>query len=214
MMGKLVGVGLAGLTQLAIWIISALVLVGIGLAQMNAAGVNISSPGHYRADGRLFFHFFSARIFYLRDDLRADRFDGDDRAGRRTICDVSGRTSGDRILSEFRRDPRSEFEFGVLDFDCAVFRADCDARADFVGNASVLANRAFDFNKRFGNRRTYLAGGACLSRRNVDVRKTRDDSRSLEMDSTGLMKKREFAKEFALFYLTMTLNFIKAGVVD
>jgi ABC-2 type transport system permease protein len=44
MMGKLVGVGLAGLTQLAIWIFSALVLVGIGLAQMSAAGMDISIP--------------------------------------------------------------------------------------------------------------------------------------------------------------------------
>ena len=44
MMGKLVGVGLAGLTQLAIWIFSALVLVGIGLANMSAAGMDIEIP--------------------------------------------------------------------------------------------------------------------------------------------------------------------------
>ena len=44
MMGKLVGVGLAGMTQLAIWIVSALALVGVGLANMSAAGMNISLP--------------------------------------------------------------------------------------------------------------------------------------------------------------------------
>ncbi|HSK72368.1 MAG TPA: ABC transporter permease [Pyrinomonadaceae bacterium] len=44
MMGKLVGVGLAGLTQLAIWIISAVVLLGIGISYFSAAGIDISIP--------------------------------------------------------------------------------------------------------------------------------------------------------------------------
>lgn len=63
MMGKLVGVGLAGLTQLAIWIISALVLVGIGLAQMSAAGLNISIPDITPLTVAYFFIFFLLGFF-------------------------------------------------------------------------------------------------------------------------------------------------------
>ena len=63
MMGKLVGVGLAGFTQLAIWIISALVLVGIGLAQMSAAGMNISIPDITPLTVVYFFIFFLLGFF-------------------------------------------------------------------------------------------------------------------------------------------------------
>ena len=63
MMGKLVGVGLAGLTQLAIWIISALVLAGIGLANMSAAGVNISIPDITLLTVIYFFIFFLLGFF-------------------------------------------------------------------------------------------------------------------------------------------------------
>jgi len=63
MMGKLVGVGLAGLTQLAIWIISALVLVGIGIAQMSAAGMSISIPNISPLMVVYFFIFFLLGFF-------------------------------------------------------------------------------------------------------------------------------------------------------
>ena len=63
MMGKLIGVGLAGLTQLAIWIVSALLLVGIGLAQMSAAGVNISIPDITVLTVVYFFVFFLLGFF-------------------------------------------------------------------------------------------------------------------------------------------------------
>ncbi len=63
MMGKLVGVGLAGLTQLAIWIFSALVLVGVGLANMSAAGVNISIPDITLLTVVYFFIFFLLGFF-------------------------------------------------------------------------------------------------------------------------------------------------------
>ena len=63
MMGKLVGVGLAGLTQLGIWIISALLLVGVGLAQMNAAGINISIPDISALTVVYFFVFFLLGFF-------------------------------------------------------------------------------------------------------------------------------------------------------
>lgn len=63
MMGKLVGVGLAGVTQLAIWIISALVLVGFGLAQMSAAGINIAIPDITPLTVVYFFIFFLLGFF-------------------------------------------------------------------------------------------------------------------------------------------------------
>lgn len=44
MMGKLVGVGLAGLTQLAIWIASAAVLIGLLAVQLGAADIVSSIP--------------------------------------------------------------------------------------------------------------------------------------------------------------------------
>ncbi|HEX8287125.1 MAG TPA: ABC transporter permease [Pyrinomonadaceae bacterium] len=63
MMGKLVGVGLAGLTQLAIWIISALILVGVGVAQMSAAGISISIPNITPLMIAYFFIFFLLGFF-------------------------------------------------------------------------------------------------------------------------------------------------------
>ena len=63
MMGKLTGVGLAGLTQLGIWVVSALVLVGFGLAQMSAAGMNISIPNISPLMVVLFFVYFLLGFF-------------------------------------------------------------------------------------------------------------------------------------------------------
>jgi ABC-2 type transport system permease protein len=44
LLGKLFGVGFAGLTQLAIWIISGLVAAGLGAVYLSAAGMAISIP--------------------------------------------------------------------------------------------------------------------------------------------------------------------------
>jgi ABC-2 type transport system permease protein len=63
MMGKLVGVGLAGLTQLSIWIFSALLLVTVGLANMNAAGMNVGIPDISLLAVVYFFIFFLLGFF-------------------------------------------------------------------------------------------------------------------------------------------------------
>ena len=63
MMGKLVGVCLAGLTQLAIWITSALILAGIGLSKLNAAGKNIAIPDISWLTVVYFFIFFLLGFF-------------------------------------------------------------------------------------------------------------------------------------------------------
>ena len=44
MMGKLVGVGLAGLTQLSIWLLSAVILLVFGVTAFNSAGLAVSLP--------------------------------------------------------------------------------------------------------------------------------------------------------------------------
>lgn len=63
MMGKLVGVGLAGLTQLGIWIISAVILLGIGMAQLSAAGIDMSIPQITPVMVLYFFIFFLLGFF-------------------------------------------------------------------------------------------------------------------------------------------------------
>ena len=146
LLGKLVGVGLAGLTQLAIWIVFRAGSGDIRAGADERGGNEYFDSRYFGADDCLFLRLFSARIFYLRDDLRPDRFDGDDRAGRRTVCDVSGRAARHRVLSDVRRHPRSEFAARVLGFHRAVFRAADDAGARHFGNAAVLGNRPFDFN--------------------------------------------------------------------
>ena len=145
MMGKLVGVGLAGLTQLAIWIISALILVGFGLAQMSAAGMNISIPDITPLMVVYFFIFFLlgffiyASIFALIGSMVTTVQEG----GQFAIS--ADYDFAYRVLFQLCRHPRPEFDAFVLGFDRAVFRADYDARADFGGNAAVLADRAVDF---------------------------------------------------------------------
>lgn len=63
MMGKLVGVGLAGLTQLAIWIGSALVLVVFGLVTYSVSAMNISMPDISVLTIVYFFIFFILGFF-------------------------------------------------------------------------------------------------------------------------------------------------------
>lgn len=63
LMGKLVGVGLAGLTQLGIWILSALILVGVGLPMYMAAGMDIPIPDISPLMIVLFFVFFLLGFF-------------------------------------------------------------------------------------------------------------------------------------------------------
>ena len=59
LMGKLVGVGMAGLTQLAIWILSLLLLATFGLASLVASGMEVSLPS---ITPLMIFYFF---LFFL-----------------------------------------------------------------------------------------------------------------------------------------------------
>ena len=158
------------------------------LPSILASGIGFSDSRDFGSGYCLFSDLFSARIFSVCFDFRADRFDGDERAGRRTICISAGDADARRILFQFCRHPRSEFDAFDLGFDYAVRRADDDADSHPFGNASVLANRRFDSRKSGDDHWFGLARLARLSRRNADVWQTRDDSRSLEMDQTELGK--------------------------
>ena len=63
MMGKLVGVGLAGLTQLAIWLSSALVVIAFSAASLTAAGIPLSMPDLTPLSIFYFFIFFLLGFF-------------------------------------------------------------------------------------------------------------------------------------------------------
>lgn len=63
MFGKLVGVGLAGLTQLSIWVASAIILIGIGMTKMAAMGIPLSIPDITPLMLLYFFIFFLLGFF-------------------------------------------------------------------------------------------------------------------------------------------------------
>jgi ABC-2 type transport system permease protein len=63
MLGKLVGVGLAGLTQLTIWIVSAVIIVAFGMAGLSAAGMAFSPPEITPLMVLYFFVFFLLGFF-------------------------------------------------------------------------------------------------------------------------------------------------------
>ncbi len=63
MLGKLVGVGLAALSQLSIWIFSALALLTFGLVQLNAMGIPLSTPNITVSSVLYFFIFFLLGFF-------------------------------------------------------------------------------------------------------------------------------------------------------
>jgi ABC-2 type transport system permease protein len=113
MMGKLVGVGLAGLTQLAIWITSALLLVGVGLANLSAAGVNISVPDITPLTVVYFFIFFLlgffiyATIYALIGSMVTTVQEG----GQFALLPIMFLVAGFIISTNIVRDPNSSLAF-------------------------------------------------------------------------------------------------------
>ncbi len=63
LLGKLVGVGLVGLTQLSIWVTSALVIAVFGLAQFSAMGMDVALPNISLLMVVYFFIFFLLGFF-------------------------------------------------------------------------------------------------------------------------------------------------------
>ncbi len=99
MLGKLVGVGLAGLTQLMIWVISATVLASIAARAAGRSRNGCDIAADHAAYVRVFLYFLPARIFYLCLDLCADRIDGHNGAGRRAVRISADHDIARRVLS-------------------------------------------------------------------------------------------------------------------
>lgn len=115
MMGKLVGVGLAGLTQLAVWILSALILVGVGLANMSAMGFNIPIPDITPLTILYFFIFFLlgffiySTIFALIGSMVTTAQEG----GQFSILPMMILAVAFYMSLAVTRDPNSNFSFWV-----------------------------------------------------------------------------------------------------
>lgn len=115
MVGKLVGVGLAGLTQLAIWITSVLVLFAFGATTLNAAGMPISMPHITLLTVAGFFIFFIlgffiyATIYALIGSMVTSVQEG----GQFAFPPVMILLLGFYCIFPVTRDPNSTFSFWV-----------------------------------------------------------------------------------------------------
>ena len=186
MLGKLVGVGLAGLTQLGIWVVFAFGVDRLYRCPGRSFVAASRFAAHHAADGDVFPAFLFARLLFVRIDLRLHRFDGNVGAGRRTIRVSADNDPADRVLLELCGDSRPQFDAFVLGVDRAVLRSDNDAGSDPRGNAAILADRVVDRYQCSRDRVHGLAGQPCLPRRNAYVWQAGDDPRGLEVDPTGV----------------------------
>lgn len=115
MMGKLVGVGLAGLTQLSIWLGSAIILLVFGLASMNAAGIPLSMPNITPLSVVYFLIFFFlgffifATIFALIGSMVTTVQEG----GQFAFVPVIILLAAFYCIFPIMRDPNSTFSFWV-----------------------------------------------------------------------------------------------------
>ncbi|HEY0048973.1 MAG TPA: ABC transporter permease [Pyrinomonadaceae bacterium] len=115
MMGKLVGVGLAGLTQLAIWLSSALILLVFGATTMDAAGIPFSMPNITPLSIIYFLTFFMlgfclyATIFALIGSMVTTVQEG----GQFAMLPVIILLAGFYCIFPIVRDPNSTVSFWV-----------------------------------------------------------------------------------------------------
>jgi ABC-2 type transport system permease protein len=115
MLGKLVGVGLAGLTQLSIWLGSAIILLVFGLASMQAAGLPLSMPNITPLSVVYFLIFFFlgffifATIFALIGSMVTTVQEG----GQFAFLPVIILLAGFYCIFPIMRDPNSTFSFWV-----------------------------------------------------------------------------------------------------
>ena len=88
MMGKLVGVSLVALTQLAIWglAFSAFAIYGVNL--LASRGISAEHSRRSPVPLHLLRSFLPVGLLHVRHDLRPRRIDGHDRAGGRAIGDA------------------------------------------------------------------------------------------------------------------------------
>ena len=186
MMGKLVGVGLAGLTQFAIWIISAADFDCDCNSLFQRNGVDIPIPTITISMIIYFFIFFLlgffiyASIFALIGSMVTSVQEG----GQFAFLPIMLMLGGFYFCFAVIRDPNSSLSFwaSIAPFVAPMtmpVRIMTETPPFWQIGLSILVNVLAIAGLG-------LACVACLSRRNVDVWKTRDDSRSLEMDSAKL----------------------------
>lgn len=115
MMGKLVGVGLAGLTQLAIWIATVAVFVAFGIASAAASGLEITLPTITVSMVVYFFLFFLlgyfifATIYALIGSMVTNMQEG----GQFALPPILLLLIGLYFCFAVIRDPNSSFAFWV-----------------------------------------------------------------------------------------------------
>lgn len=115
LMGKLVGVGLAGLTQLAIWIATVAALLGVGLAGFMSAGADLPIPNITPLMVIYFFIFFLlgyfiyATIYALIGSMVTNMQEG----GQFALPPIMLLLVGLYFCFAVVRDPNSTFAFWV-----------------------------------------------------------------------------------------------------
>jgi ABC-2 type transport system permease protein len=115
MMGKLVGVGLAGLTQLAIWLSSALIVLAFSAASLTAAGIPLTMPDITPFSIACFFIFFLigffiySTIFALIGSMVTTVQEG----GQFAMIPVLIQLISFYCIFPIVRDPNSQFSFWI-----------------------------------------------------------------------------------------------------
>lgn len=115
MMGKLVGVGLAGLTQLSIWLFSAVILFVFGVTALSSIGMPLSMPNITALSIIYFLIFFLlgffiyATIFALIGSMVTTVQEG----GQFAMIPVLILLMGFYCIFPIVRDPNSNFSFWV-----------------------------------------------------------------------------------------------------
>ena len=115
MMGKLVGVGLAGLTQLSIWLFSAIILFVFGFAVFASMGIGLSIPNvtplsvAYYLIFFLIGYFIYATIFAFIGSMVTTAQEG----GQFAMIPVIILLCGFYCIFPIIRDPNSTFSFWV-----------------------------------------------------------------------------------------------------
>ena len=132
MFGKLIGVSLMALTQLAIWMAAFAGVAVYLLPSLVASGkvTDVNIPHLPAVVLHLLLPVLCAWLFHLRDHLRARRLDGYDDTGRRADGDARRVPVNGRPLHGFPGHPRSKLLIRFLGFDGSILFADHDDGAD------------------------------------------------------------------------------------
>ena len=138
MTGKLLGVGLVGLTQIVVWTVMAGVIALPSLAaQPNFSELQISPLVMIS-----FVLYFLFRILALQHDVRHHRRHYHDRAGGSATAISDRDATGSVGVHAGAGSPNARLCSGGVAIYGAIFRSDCDVRENCGANTTDLADRA------------------------------------------------------------------------